>query len=150
VVEYVEFRELATDLGVGHPTKTAIEFLDEVIDDDEHEELAWLVTRALYGDLAAQLSDAEATAAEELSASMRRRLRRGQPMQSRVLAFLTRTSLKEPHTREVPATRKPPKPKKKRGAVSALLPRRRRFIRWVSRPVAAIRRARRGARRRVA
>jgi hypothetical protein len=142
LVEYTELRDLATDLGVGHPTKTAIEFLDLVDEDVEHQELAWLVTRSLYGDMAGGLQPNDVVAASELSASIRRRLRRGQPMQSRVLAFITRLSLYEPYTREVPATRA------RRAAHERGL--HRRLLRRVGRPLTPIIVALRSVRRRSA
>jgi hypothetical protein len=104
-VEYAEFRDLTTDLNVGDPYATAIEFLDHVQEDREHSELAWLVTRSLYGDLRRGLSDDDVRAATELSGSLRRRLLRGQPVVSRLLAALSRTSLRRPYTREVPSSK---------------------------------------------
>src|SRR5436305_10417407 len=50
-VEYAELRDLATDLGVGDPRATPLEYLPQLVEDDEHTQLAWLVTRVLYGDL---------------------------------------------------------------------------------------------------
>src|SRR5207249_4228456 len=87
-VEYAEFRDLAMDLNVGDPYATPLEFLGRVDPDDEHAEFAWLVARALYGDLATAVTADDARIAEELSASLRRRLFRGQPFQSRVLAVM--------------------------------------------------------------
>jgi hypothetical protein len=91
------------DLNVGDPYATPLEFLGRVEPDDEHTEFAWLVARALYGDLAVTVTDVDARIAEELSASLRRRLFRGQPFQSRVLAVLSRASLKYPNTTELPS-----------------------------------------------
>jgi hypothetical protein len=104
-VEYAEFRDLTTDLNVGDPYATAIEFLNHVQEDREHSELAWLVTRSLYGDLRGELTEDDVRAAAEMSSSLRRRLLRGQPVVSRFLAALSRTSLRRPYTREVPSTR---------------------------------------------
>ncbi|MDQ1373842.1 MAG: hypothetical protein QOJ09_1180 [Actinomycetota bacterium] len=101
-VEYAEFRDLATDLNVGDPYATALEYLGVVQDDDEHAELAWLVARSLYGDLAASLSDDDVRAAEDMSVSLRRRLWRAQPVQTRALALVGRTSLARPYTEEIP------------------------------------------------
>jgi hypothetical protein len=101
-VEYAEFRDLATDLTVGDPYATALEYLGVVQDDDEHAELAWLVARSLYGDLAASLSDDDVRAAEDMSVSLRRRLWRAQPVQTRALALVGRTSLARPYTEEIP------------------------------------------------
>lgn len=104
-VAYTEFRDLATDLNVGDPYETPLEYLDRVVEDREHEELAWLVSRALYGDLANTATDEDARAAWEMSASLRRRMFRAQPWQTRVLGVLSRASLREPYTLEVPTVR---------------------------------------------
>jgi hypothetical protein len=101
-VEYAEFRDAAHDLNVGHPLDTPLEYLKRVVDDDEHAELAWLVSRTLYGDMSRNVSDEDAHAAEELSTSLRRRISRGQPFQARVLAALSKASLRSPYTDEVP------------------------------------------------
>jgi hypothetical protein len=101
-VEYCEVRDLATDLGVGDPYATPIEFLDFVVEDDEHQELAWLVSDALYGELQDRCTDTEVAAARELSASLRSRLLKGQPFQTRVLSLLTKLSLEQPYSTEVP------------------------------------------------
>lgn len=101
-VEYAEFRDLAHDLNVGDPLDTPLEYLKRVVDDPEHQEFAWLVSRSLYGDLARAVTDDDARAAEELGASLRRRLFRGQPVQARVLAVLGKASLRSPYTTEVP------------------------------------------------
>jgi hypothetical protein len=104
-VEYTEFRDAVTDLNVGDLDATPLEFLLEVVDDDEHAELAWLTTRALYGDLRDQVTDEDAARAMEMSASLRRRMLRVQPFQSRALAVLSRASLRTPYTLEVPTVR---------------------------------------------
>jgi hypothetical protein len=101
-VEYAEFRDFAHDLNVGDPLDTPLEYLKRVVDDAEHQELAWLVSRAMYGDMAISVTDADVHAAEELSASLRRRMFRAQPFQSRVLALLSKASLRQPYTDEVP------------------------------------------------
>src|SRR5207248_9899368 len=55
-VAYPELRDAATDRSVGDPFATPIEYLDLVEEDAEHRELAWLVTRSLYGDMAWDVS----------------------------------------------------------------------------------------------
>ena len=104
-VEYAEFRDLATDFGLGDPRASPLEYLAHVQDDEQHQELAWLVSRCLYGDLAGRAGPEEVAAGRELSESLRRRLSRGQPTQSRVLAFVSRASLHDPYTTEVPTVR---------------------------------------------
>ena len=101
-VEYAELRDHAHDLNIGDPLDTPLEYLHRVVEDAEHQELAWLVSRALYGDLAQLVTDRDASAAEELSASLRRRMFRAQPFQARVLAVLSKASLRQPYTDEVP------------------------------------------------
>ncbi|HZU74866.1 MAG TPA: transglutaminase domain-containing protein [Acidimicrobiales bacterium] len=102
LAEYCEMRDAATDLGVGDPYATPIEFLDHVAEDDEHGELAWLVTRALYGDMAGATTPDDVEVARRYSRSLRRRLAAAQPLQSRVLAALSRASLREPYDDELP------------------------------------------------
>ena len=101
-VEYCEFRDLATDLGVGDPFATPIEYLDFVVDDDEHDELAWLVTKALYGEMRDRCQPADVAAARELVDSLRARMMKAQPFQTRALAVLTKLSLQQPYSVEVP------------------------------------------------
>jgi hypothetical protein len=101
-VEYAEFRDLANDLRAGDPWCTPLEFLDRLGVDEEHEEYAWLVTRALWGDLARDLQPADVAAAREMGESLRRRLSRGQPWLTRVLALSSRASLREPYDRTLP------------------------------------------------
>lgn len=95
-VAYAEFRDGAVDLGVGTPTATPLDFLEQVVEDDEHQELAWLVTRALWGDLARDLRDVDAEAAEALSRSLSRRLVTAQSGSTRLAAAVSRASLREP------------------------------------------------------
>jgi len=104
-VEYAEFRDLTTDLSLGHPYDTPLEFLDRTIDDEEHEEFAWLVTRVLYGDLGQEATEEDARAAIDMGDSLRRRMVRAQPFQTRVLGFLSGASLSEPYSTEIPNVR---------------------------------------------
>lgn len=101
-VAYAEYRDRARDLAVGDPAATPVRFLKYVAADREHSELAWLTTRALWGDLRRDLTDGDAQAAEALAASVARRLDRAQPGVSRVLARIARTSLRDPYSRQVP------------------------------------------------
>jgi hypothetical protein len=95
-VAYAEFRDVARDLAVDDGRTTPLEFLNVVEDDVEHRELAWLTTRALWGDLTRDLRDEDAVVAEQLSASLCRRLRRGQSGIVRIGAAGSRTSLRAP------------------------------------------------------
>ena len=115
-VEYAELRDLTTDLSVGDPYDTPLEFLDRLIDDDEHAEFAWLVSRLLYGDMKGTATQQDAQAAIRMGESLRSRLSKGQPMQSRFLALISRASLHEPFSSEIPNVRmlrlrRRPKPK---------------------------------------
>jgi hypothetical protein len=104
-VEYAELRDWVTDLNVGDGMATPLEYCAMVVDDAEHRELAWLVTRAMVGDLAATVSDADAAYAAAASASLRRRLGRAQPLQTRITALVSRASVREPYTGEIPNAR---------------------------------------------
>lgn len=106
-VAYTELRDSATDLSVGDPFATPLEYLSRVQEDGEHTELAWLVSRAMYGDLGATVTAEDAEAAEVMAASLRRRLRQAQPFQVRVVAALSKGSLAQPFTDEVPGIRVP-------------------------------------------
>jgi hypothetical protein len=101
-VEYAEYRDLATDLGLGDPRDTPLEYLERIVDDDEHRQFAWLVARVLYGDLARTAGPAEVQAARDMGESLRRRLFRAQPYQTRALALVSRASLAEPYSWEMP------------------------------------------------
>ena len=100
---YAEVRDTATDLAIGHPAMTPLELADAVTPDQEHRELAWLVTRALWGDLGRDLRDSDVEAAETMSRSVAKRLRIAQPAFTRMAALTSRSSLVQPWTRELPA-----------------------------------------------
>jgi hypothetical protein len=95
-VAYAEWRDLATDYGFSHPTDTPLMFLDRMVADEEHNELAWLTTRALWGDLQQSADDDLAGLAEELSRNLRARLAQAQPATVRAIAAVSRLSLKRP------------------------------------------------------
>jgi hypothetical protein len=94
---YTEFRDHATDFGFHYPDDTPLMFLDRFAEDDEHTELAWLVTRALWGDLATSLATEHAVAAEELSRALRRRLSQAQPYTMRAVSTVSRLSIRHPY-----------------------------------------------------
>lgn len=101
-VAYCDLRDTARDLAIGDPAATPVEFTEEVAEDLENTELAWLVTRAFWGDLRRDLRVEDADAAERLARSVKRRLVRAQPWLSIVLGAAARTSLREPYSTEVP------------------------------------------------
>ena len=100
-VAYAELRDMATDLGVGDPYVTPLAYVGKVVPDEEHRELAWLVTRCLWGDLKDSITDDEVFAAEELSRSMRRRLFEAQPFTIRGISVVSRLSLRNPYAPEL-------------------------------------------------
>ncbi|HEV7888350.1 MAG TPA: hypothetical protein VGO92_12390, partial [Acidimicrobiales bacterium] len=93
---YAEWRDYATDLGFAYPTETPLMFLDRFMPDEEHMELAWLVTRVLWGDMQDADDPMLAAVAEELSRSLRRRLGAAQPGTVRAVAAVSRLSLRDP------------------------------------------------------
>ncbi|HVE92498.1 MAG TPA: transglutaminaseTgpA domain-containing protein [Actinomycetota bacterium] len=99
---YAEYRDACADLNVGNASATPLEFLKSTDPDPEHTELAWLVTRVLWADLTRDLRESDAEAAEAMARSMTSRLRRAQPATTRLLGVASRTSLREPYTRDVP------------------------------------------------
>lgn len=102
VTAYAEFRDVANDLNMGDSVETPFEFTNAIEHDDEHLELAWLVTRSVWGDLSRDLRPEDAEASEEMATSVMRRLRRGQPMITRILSFASRASLRDPYSVEIP------------------------------------------------
>lgn len=120
-VAYAELRDSAIDLGVGSPSATPLEFLDATVEDDEHQELAWLVTRALWGDLARDLRDDDAAAAETLALSLRRRLTGAQNVSARVSAAVSKASLRRPFDAGLPNPWPAPRGRATRARVRLLL-----------------------------
>ncbi len=102
---YAEWRDHAGDFGFRNPNDTPLMYLSRFIEDPEHTELAWLTTRALWGDLRDGCDDRTAAAAEELSRALRRRLSGAQPSSMRFVAAVSRVSLKEPFAPATDLTR---------------------------------------------
>ena len=88
---------MATDFGYLHNDDTPLMFLGRVVPDEEHRQLAWLVTRTMWGDLRDGITTDHATAAEELSGSLRKRLGQAHPWTLRSVAALSRLSLRHPY-----------------------------------------------------
>jgi hypothetical protein len=101
-VAYANFRDKVRDLRLDDGRTTPIEFLAKVDNDSEHRELAWLATRALWGDLARDLRDEDAAAAEQLSRSLIGRLSRAQGELTRLGAVSSRASLRDPYDPTLP------------------------------------------------
>lgn len=114
-VAYSEFRDYCIDLGLPGGAATPLRFLSGFAADEEHLELAWLVTRALYGDLRDTVDADDAVVAEELARSLRRRLAQTQPFSLRFVAVVSRLSVHNPYA---PAVR-PPSRKERRELVTA-------------------------------
>lgn len=116
---YAEWRDHASDFGFFYPTDTPLMFLDRFADDDEHTELAWLTTRALWGDLQDDPSPMLATVAEELSRALRRRLSAAQPGTMRAVALVSRVSMRDPYAPGTDLTvKKEPRRKERRRVVT--------------------------------
>ncbi len=96
-VAYAELRDLASDFGYGHRSDTPLMFLDRVVPDEEHTQLAWLVTRTLWGDLRNDVSSDDALAAEEMSRSLQKRLGQAHTWTLRGVALFSRLSLRHPY-----------------------------------------------------
>ncbi|MBK5308103.1 MAG: transglutaminase domain-containing protein [Frankiaceae bacterium] len=99
---YADLRDTCIDLALPGRHATPLEFYELIEPDEQHAELAWLVTRCLWGDLAADAGQPDADNARRLAASVRSRLLAAQPGSARLLCALSRSSLKDPYTREVP------------------------------------------------
>ena len=106
---YAEWRDMATDYGYRHDTDTPLMYLDRFVEDPEHTELAWLVTRALWGDLQDSLTPELATMAEELSRALRRRLGQAHPAPVRAIGVVSRLSLRHPYAPELTQFLRKPK-----------------------------------------
>jgi len=101
-VAYAEIRDRAIDFNIGHPTLTPLQFLDALEPDEDHTQLAWAVTRSLWGDLKRDLRDEDVETIEQWARSLYRRFNAGQPYLMRTLAFGSRVSLRDPWSREMP------------------------------------------------
>jgi transglutaminase TgpA-like protein/transglutaminase superfamily protein len=107
-VAYADWRDFATDYGFNYPSDTPLMYLKRVVSDEEHTELAWLVTRALWGDLRHDVAVEDAEAAEELSRSLRRRLSQTQTWVMRIIAAVSRLSVRNPYGSELGIGAPPP------------------------------------------
>lgn len=94
---YSEWRDLATDFGYQYNSDTPLMFLDRVVEDEEHLELAWLVTRTLWGDLQSNVTADDAVAAEELARTLKRRIAQAHTFTLRAIAAVSRLSLRYPY-----------------------------------------------------
>ena len=117
---YAELRDGVTDLRIASPAVSPLDLLTRVEPDAEHHELAWLVTRSLWGDLQRDLDSEDVEAAEVMSRSVLRRLRSAQSSLSRVAAVASRTSLVSPWTDELPTVRRGAGPRRRARVAAAV------------------------------
>lgn len=102
LVAYAELRDRLHDLGARDPAATPLEFCAQVAWDEEHWELAWLVTRGLWGDLRRDLRAEDAAAAVAMARSVTRRTVRAQRFVVRMRGIASRRSLRDPYSSQVP------------------------------------------------
>lgn len=111
IVAYAHLRERATDLNLAPPALTPLEFARAFDADAEQSELAWLVTRSLWGDLARDVRPEDAEMAEALAQSVEKRIDAAQPLYQRILATTSRASLRETWTPALPNVVGLPRPR---------------------------------------
>lgn len=114
-VAYAELRDWCTDLGLRGEHATPLGFLSWFADDEEHTELAWLVTRTVYGDLRDRVTEDDVLAAEELSRALRKRVASPIPLTIRLIAYVSRLSVRDPWAADVRA----PSRKERRDSLAA-------------------------------
>lgn len=93
---YAEWRDHCADYGFRWHNDTPLAFVERFVEDPEHTELAWLTTRALWGDLQGACTPELASHAEELSRALRRRITQAQPGSMRFVATVSKISIKDP------------------------------------------------------
>jgi hypothetical protein len=99
---YCDVRDRMIDLALPGRQLTPLELVELVDEDEEHAELAWLATRGLWGDLRHELTDVDGVIARRLADSVTARLTKAQPETARLLAAVSRASLRAPYSLEVP------------------------------------------------
>lgn len=99
---YTEWRDHASDFGYDHRSDTPLQFTTRFVSDNEHTEFAWLVTRALWGDLQGSITPELAARAREFSSRLATRLSQAHPITVRVVALFSRRSLRAPYAMAEP------------------------------------------------
>ncbi|MCU1295620.1 MAG: transglutaminase protein, partial [Bryobacterales bacterium] len=99
---YCGLRDHMIDLALPGRGLTPLELVELVDEDEEHAELAWLASRGLWGDLRGRLTEADGDEATRLAASVAERLSKAQPETARLLAAVSRASLRMPYSTELP------------------------------------------------
>ena len=102
---YAEWRDYATDFGYEHSSDTPLMFTDRFVPDAQHTEFAWLVTRALWGDMQGEITPDLAGTARDYSRRLRSRLAQAHPITLRVVALFSRLSLQHPFVAEAAVRR---------------------------------------------
>jgi hypothetical protein len=102
LVAYAELRDRCYDLNIGDVRHTPLHFVDTFVDDPEHDELGWLVTRVLWGDLVRDVRADDAVACEQMCKSVVRRVLAEQTPANRFIAAVSRASLRDPYNDQVP------------------------------------------------
>jgi hypothetical protein len=104
---YAEFRDLCTDLGLKGGSLSPLAFLRVIVPDDEHRELAWLVTRVIWGDLRHARTETHLADALELSRALKKRVAQAQPITIRLIAAVSRLSIRHRFAPELLALEAP-------------------------------------------
>jgi hypothetical protein len=99
---YAELRDRCHDLNLGDVRSSPLEFVDSFAPDGEHDELGWLVTRVLWGDLRRDVRAEDAAACGEMCRSVWRRMVSEQTPVNRFLGAVSRASLRDPYSDDVP------------------------------------------------
>lgn len=99
---YAGFRDRLHDLNLGNVRDSPVVFVERFTYDEEHDELAWLVTRLLWGDLSRDPRVEDVREARMMVASVQKRILGAQPAMNRFLAATSRASLRDPYNDEVP------------------------------------------------
>lgn len=99
---YAEMRDRCYDLNLGDVRHTPLLFVGAFEYDAEHDELAWLVTRLLWGDLSRDPREDDARDAEAMCESVQRRILGAQGAANRLLGAISKASLRDPYDDLVP------------------------------------------------
>ena len=102
LVAYAELRDGLRDLGTGSLGDTPLELSRRFVHDDESEDLAWLVTRTLWGDLRRDCRPSDAAEAARMSRSVLRRAAAARSGFLRLSRVASRASLRDPWNQEIP------------------------------------------------
>lgn len=102
LVSYADLRDRCYDLNAGDVRDLPLEFVERFRQDDEHDELAWLVTRLFWGDMRRDPRAEDVEEAATMAVSVQKRILRAQPLTNRILAAVSKASLRDPYSDDVP------------------------------------------------